>query len=213
MKTSSKLALALSLMTLGSGPALAGEEGEACRDCTHATPRARTPRPDAPALGRASAPVTIEVWSDFECRFCAVGAERVAELRRTYGDSVRIVFRHRPLPAHESAKLAAFAAMAAGEQGKFWQFHDALFARHGGEGTLSRAGLEALASELGLNLRTFRTSLDSGRFEASLAEESREAEARGVPGTPTYFINGKPLVGAQPLSTFREMIDPLLARK
>jgi protein-disulfide isomerase len=153
--------------------------------------------------------VTVEVWSDFQCPFCARGAERLTQLREKYGEQVRVVFRHQPLPFHQHARLAAAAAMAAHEQGRFWEFHDALFAQ---QQALDRGSLEALAGKLGLDVHRFRQALDSGAYDNYLDAEGVEAQRRGIAGTPTFFINGTPVVGAQPLEAFVKVIDAELQR-
>ncbi|WP_224247865.1 DsbA family protein [Hyalangium gracile] len=168
-----------------------------------------TPRADAPALGRADAKVTVEVWSDFECSFCARGAETVKALREKYGEQLRIVFRHNPLPLHKQARLAAIAAMAAHEQGKFWEYHDALFAN---QSALDRASLEALAGKLKLDMDRFRRALDSSTWTNYVDMDLAEGQRRRLAGTPTFFVNGKPIIGARPLSVFAETIDAELQR-
>ena len=187
--------------------------GDGCeKGCVHKPsppPQAATPRAEAPSQGPADARVTVEVWSDFECPFCARGAERLTELRRKYGEQVRIVFRHQPLPFHENARGAAAAAMAAHEQGRFWEFHDALFTQ---QRDLGRASLEALAGKLGLDVQRFRKALDTGAYDNYLDAEGVEAQRRGIAGTPTFFINGTPVVGAQPLEAFVKVIDAELQR-
>lgn len=187
--------------------------GHACdKGCAHkpgAPPQAATPRAEAPARGPADARVTVEVWSDFQCPFCARGAERLTQLREKYGDKVRVVFRHQPLPFHEHARLAAAASMAAHEQGRFWEFHDALFTQ---QRALDRGSLEALAGKLGLDVHRFRQALDSGAYDNYLDAEGVEAQRRGIAGTPTFFINGTPVVGAQPLEAFVKVLDAELQR-
>lgn len=170
----------------------------------HAKHIPATPRTDAPSQGRADAKVTIEVWSDFQCPFCARGATTVRELREKYGDQVRIVFRHQPLHFHQHARLAAIASMAAHEQGRFWEFHEALFAN---PQALDRASLEALAGKLKLDVERFRRALDSSTLSNYVDTEVAEAQRRGVKGTPTFFINGKPIMGAQPIDVFAKVID------
>ncbi|MDC0712434.1 thioredoxin domain-containing protein [Stigmatella sp. ncwal1] len=167
-----------------------------------------TPRTDAPSMGSADAKVTVEVWSDFECPFCARGADTVKALRETYGDQVRIVFRHNPLPSHKNARLAAAASMAAHEQGKFWEFHDAIFAN---QDTLDRAALEAVAVKLNLDVERFRRALDSSTWNNYVDMERTESQRRRVTAAPTFFVNGKAIVGAQPLSVFAQTIDAALA--
>jgi protein-disulfide isomerase len=212
MKLVVSIALAAGALLALSVPASAGEKG--CdKDCPKAraaadtSPIAATPRAEAPSQGPRDAKVTVEVWSDFQCPFCARGAERLAELRQKYGERLRIVFRHQPLPFHDKARLAAAAAMAAHAQGRFWEYHDGLFAQ---QRALDRASLEALAQTLGLDLPRFRHALDTGAHEAYLDAEVREAQRRGVTGTPTFFVNGTPLVGAQPLDAFVQHIDAAL---
>ncbi len=168
-----------------------------------------TPRTEAPALGRADAKVTVEVWSDFECSFCARGADTVKELREKYGDQVRVLFRQHPMPSHTNARLAAAASMAAHEQGRFWEYHDALFTQ---QDALERASLEKLAGKLGLDLERFRRALDSSTWNHYVDLERTEAQRRGISAAPTFFINGKPIVGAQPLERFARVIDAELAR-
>jgi protein-disulfide isomerase len=182
-------------------------DGKCPRVSSQPAPRAATPRREAPTQGPEDARVTLEVWSDFQCPFCARGAERLAQLRARYGEKLRIVFRHSPLPFHEHARLAAAASMAAHAQGRFWEFHDALFAQ---QGALDRKSLEALASKLGLDMARFQRALDTGEYDSYLEAEVTEARQRGVTGTPTFFINDSPLVGARPLEDFTAAIDAAL---
>ncbi|WP_233577367.1 DsbA family protein [Citreicoccus inhibens] len=173
------------------------------------TPRAATPRAEAPSVGPTAARVTVEVWSDFECPYCARGATTLSALRAKYGDRVRFVFRHLPLPSHPHARQAAAAAMAANEQGKFWEFHDALFAN---QDALERAGLEALARKLGLDVARFRGALDKHAWDSYVEADAVEARSRGVLGTPTFFVNSQAVTGAQPVEDFVRLIDAELAR-
>jgi protein-disulfide isomerase len=153
--------------------------------------------------------VTVEVWSDFQCPFCAKGGATLKQLREKYGDKIRIVFRHSPLPFHENARLAAAASMAAAEQGRFWEFHDALFQQ---QTELDRASLEKLAKKLKLDVEGFKRALDSGASNNYLDAELTEARQRGVSGTPTFFINDTVVVGARPVEQFIQAIDAELAR-
>lgn len=210
--------LGVSAIAVASSPSAAQHE-DGCnsqKDCpeshgadTRPQPLAATPRADAPSLGAADAKVTVEVWSDFQCPFCAKGAATMKELRTKYGDQVRFVFRHQPLPMHGQARLAAAASMAAHEQGRFWEFHDALFAN---QRALDRASLEALAGKLNLDMERFRRALDSSTWSTYVETEVAEAQRRGVRGTPTFFVNGQPITGAQPLAVFSKAIDAELQR-
>jgi protein-disulfide isomerase len=122
---------------------------------------------------------------------------------------VMMAFKHQPLPFHQNARLASAAAMAAQEQGKFWEYHDKLFEH---QEALDRASLEKYARELGLNIEKFKGALDSNKFEAQIAADAAEGRRVGAEGTPTFFINGRQLVGAQPLETFKSMIDEELKK-
>jgi protein-disulfide isomerase len=163
---------------------------------------------DAPVRGDARAPVTIVAFSDFECPFCAKAEATLRALEDEYRGKVRIVFRSQPLPFHEHAKLAARAALAAGEQGKFWEYHDALFAH---QRDLDRAALERYATDLGLDLARFRAALDADRTGALVDADVAEATRLGVAGTPTFFVNGRRIIGAQPLAKFEAAVEEALA--
>ncbi len=164
---------------------------------------------DAPSFGPKHAKVTIVEWSDFECPFCSRVVPTLQKIKETYGKDVRVVFRHQPLPFHANAKLAAEASMAAHEQGKFWEYHDKLFAN---QKALGRAQLEGYAEELKLDMGKFRAALDSGKFRAKVEADSSEGSAVGANGTPTFFINGRQFVGAQPFENFKQTIDEELKK-
>jgi protein-disulfide isomerase len=164
---------------------------------------------DAPIRGNPNAPVTVVEFSDFQCPFCARSRPTVARVREAYGDKVRWAFRHFPLDFHPQARKAGEAGACAAEQGKFWQMHDALFAN---PGKLQVPDLEATAKTLGLDTAAFDRCLDSGKY-ADRVERDVEAGSRyGVSGTPAFFINGRPLVGAQPFEAFQAVIDDELRR-
>jgi len=163
----------------------------------------------APTKGPANAPVTIIEWSDFECPFCARGAERVNEIIAKYGDKVRFAYKHQPLSFHKNAMLAAQASMAAHEQGKFFEYHDLLFAN---QRSLERDSLERYAEQLGLDMTKFRSALDSGKYAAYVRKDSQDGSALGATGTPTFFVNGRQIVGAKPLAEFSRIIDEELAK-
>src|SRR5450631_56171 len=159
---------------------------------------------DAPVKGPASAPITLVAWSDFQCPFCSRAVPTVRQVEDAYKGKVRIAFKQFPLPFHDKAHLAAEAALAANEQGKFWQMHDKLFAN---QQALDRPSLEKYAQELGLDMAKFKAALDSGKFKDKVDAEDKEGAAFGVTGTPTFFINGTRLVGAQPFESFKAAID------
>jgi protein-disulfide isomerase len=159
---------------------------------------------DSPAKGPKNAKVTIVAYSDFQCPFCSRVVPTLKQIEDTYGDSVKVVFRNQPLPFHNNAKGAAEAGMAANEQGKFWQMHDKMFAN---QGALDRPSLERYAQDLGLDMGKFKAALDSGKFTKRVEEDSAAGMAVGANGTPTFFINGREFVGAQPFESFKNVID------
>ncbi|WNG37853.1 thioredoxin domain-containing protein [Archangium violaceum] len=165
---------------------------------------------NAPARGPKNAPVTIVAFSDFECPFCSRVVPTLKQIEDEYKGKVRVAFKHQPLPFHANAKPAAMAAMAAHEQGKFWEYHDKLFAN---QRALDRASLEKYAQELGLNMNQFKAALDSNKYDAQVTADMSEASRVGVNGTPTFFINGRSLVGAQPAEAFKRVIDEELKKK
>ena len=164
---------------------------------------------DAPVKGPASAKVTVIEFSDFQCPFCGRVNPTLKEIEDQYKGKIKIAFRNLPLPFHDKAHLAAEAALAANEQGKFWAMHDKLFAN---QQALDRPSLEKYAQELGLNMNKFTAALDSGKFKDKVDSDAKEGAAVGATGTPTFFINGTRLVGAQPADKFKEVIDAELKK-
>ncbi|RJO65839.1 MAG: thioredoxin [Myxococcales bacterium] len=160
--------------------------------------------------GDKSAPITIVEFSEFQCPFCKRVGPTLEQIMNDYKGKVKIAFKHAPLPFHQDAQLASEAALAAGEQGKFWEMHDKLFAN---QQALKRENLEAYAKEIGLNMDKFKKALDSGAFKAQIDEDKKAAEAAGARGTPTFFVNGRKIVGAQPVENFKKLIDEELAKK
>ncbi|MET0286302.1 MAG: thioredoxin domain-containing protein, partial [Polyangiales bacterium] len=131
--------------------------------------------------------VTIVEFSDFQCPFCSRAADATHKVKEKYGDKVRFVFRQFPLSFHKDAHTAAEASLAANAQGKFWEYHDKLFAN---QQKLDRASLDGYAKELGLNVEKFKKSLDSKEFGAAVDGELKMGEEVAVQGTPTMFLNG-----------------------
>ncbi|MDB4955220.1 MAG: DSBA-like thioredoxin protein [Myxococcales bacterium] len=155
-------------------------------------------------LGPDDALVTIVEFSDFQCPYCAREAAVLAHVRQKYGDQVRIVFRHFPVLFHRYSVIAAEAGAAAAAQGKFWAFHDQVF---GHFGALTRGDLEKYAEAAGLDLAKFRAALDDRWFHDAVIAEGAAAEALGVDGTPTLFVNAQPIVGARDATTMDRIID------
>jgi protein-disulfide isomerase len=158
----------------------------------------------APMKGAKDAPVTIVQWSDFQCPFCGRVEPTVAKVMDTYKGKVRVVWRDLPLPFHPNALPSAIAARAAGEQGKFWEMHDKLFADQAHE---DRATFEKYAQELGLNMTKFKAALDAQKGKAAIEADAAAGGKIGAHGTPAFFVNGKFLSGAQPFEVFKTKID------
>lgn len=156
-----------------------------------------------PALGKADAAITIVEFSDYECPFCKRAEPTVAEVRKLYGDKVRIAYRDYPLPFHQNARPASEAAHCAAEQGKFWEYHEKLMATD----DLTADSFKALAKTTGLDEKKFAECIAADRFAAEIDKDMADGEAAGVKGTPAFFINGRMIDGAQPLEKFQEIID------
>jgi protein-disulfide isomerase len=163
----------------------------------------------APVKGPAEAPVTLVAFSDFQCPFCSRAANTVKQLEEEYKGKLRVAFKHQPLANHENAKPAATASLAAHEQGKFWEMHDKMFAN---QTALDRASLERYAQELGLDMAKFKAAMDSKKFEEHISADSSQGSQIGAGGTPTFFVNGRKIVGAKPIEVFRKMIDEELRK-
>lgn len=159
---------------------------------------------DDPAIGPADAPVTIVEFSDYQCPFCARAEATIKQILNTYGGKVRFVYRDFPLGFHQYAKKAAEASECADEQGKFWAYHDLLFAN---QQALDIDSLKGYAADLGLDLDKFNECLDTGRYASEVEHDMQEGQSYGVRGTPAFFINGHLVSGAQPFSVFKEIID------
>jgi protein-disulfide isomerase/uncharacterized membrane protein len=169
-----------------------------------AQPRAEMPLDAARNVrGSADAPVTIVEFSDFECGHCATFHQSLDDVLHRLGPNVRVIFRHFPLDSacnpkvaasvHPSACLAAVAAECAGEQGKFWQYHNLLFAN---QQELGRVFLIQYATRLGMDVARFTECLGSADIQARVREDAAEGGRLGIDSTPTVFINGRKIKGA-----------------
>ncbi len=167
-------------------------------------------RPDDPVKGNPRAPVTVVVFSDFQCPYCSRVEPTLKQVEQAYGPKVRLAWKHKPLPFHPNAVPAAIAAEAAREQGKFWQMHDKMFA---GQQELSPAAYERWARELGLDMARFKAALNSQKLKARVEEDDQLATRLGIDGTPTMAVNGELVVGAVPFETLKAVIDRKLGGK
>ena len=160
--------------------------------------------------GPEDAPVTIVEFSDYQCPYCQRAEPIIAEVLARYGDRVRFVYKHFPLDSiHPRARPASEAAGCAGDQDQFWAYHDKLF--HPTQG-LDDAAFEAYAAELKLDMDAFKTCLAERRHASQVSQDFADGQAAGVNSTPTFFINGIKLKGAQPVSEFQRVIDRELAK-
>ncbi len=159
-----------------------------------------------PQKGSDNAKVTIVEFSDFQCPYCKRFRDASLDaLIEKYGDKVRFVFRDFPLTSiHPQAQIAAEAAECANEQGKFWEMHDLIYAN---QDALSNDSYKGFADQIGLDAQKFNDCLSTNKYADEIAADEKDGEAYGVTGTPTFFINGWRLVGAQPTSEFETLID------
>ena len=163
---------------------------------------------DRPSLGPADAPVVIVEFGDFHCGYCKrFNDETIKPLLETYGDRVRFVFRDYPILGSASVQ-AALAASCAYDQNAFWDFHDRLFAD---PSELTRDKFLEYAEALNLDMERFTTCYDEAENQAAVVQDYTDGQALGVSGTPTFFINGKAFIGAQPYASFAAVIDAELA--
>ncbi|MBO8181779.1 MAG: DsbA family protein [Archaeoglobus sp.] len=170
---------------------------------------------DDPYIGGENAKVTIIEFSDFTCPFCAkFETEILPQILDKYGDKIKFVYRDFPVHGNVS-KLAAKAANCAGDQGKYWDFHNMLFERQNKwvkpNESLVEEKLYVYADELGLNVDEFKACIHSEKYEEEIQKDYIDGAKAGVTGTPTIFINGIKVVGAQPVEAFYKVIDDELA--
>lgn len=163
-----------------------------------------------PQIGPDRAKVTIVEFSDFQCPYCKTFRDSTLDvLVEKYGDDIRFVYRDYPLPFHPQAQIAAEAAECANEQGKFWEMHDLIYAN---QEILMADIYSGFAGQLGLDTQKFDLCLSSNKYADEVTADQKDGESYGVTGTPTFFVNGQILVGAQPASAFEVLIDQELGR-
>jgi protein-disulfide isomerase len=161
------------------------------------------------ALGPADAPITIVEFSDYQCPFCRRWHDQVYEnLLASYPGKIKFVYRNLPLTSiHPDAQGAAEAAMCAGEQNVYWQYHDKLFSSE----VLGSGAYTQYAKDLNLDMTAFENCISTEKYKAAIQADSDFALNLGVSSTPTFFINGLAIVGAQPIDVFKQIIDKELA--
>ena len=154
----------------------------------------RLVRGGEPRVGRDDAPVTLVMFCDFQCPYCAEAAPVVDRLASSYADDMRLVYRHYPVERiHADAGRAAEAAYCAQDQGRFWDMYRSMLAN---QGELDLSGLIRQAGDIGLDSRAFARCLESGKHRADWRRDQTDGTALGVSGTPTFFVNGARIEGA-----------------
>jgi protein-disulfide isomerase len=174
---------------------------------------------DDPVLGKSDAPVTIIEFSDFQCPFCrAFWEDTLPLIKKNYIDTgkVKFVYRDYPLDNHPAAMPSALAAECADDQGKYWEYHDKIFAEQAKKGvntiSYSATDLKKWAAEIKLNTVTFNTCLDAQTHKAEVEKDFQDGVAAGVNGTPGFYVNGIPVRGALPYESFKTLIEAELKK-
>ncbi|HUR82439.1 MAG TPA: thioredoxin domain-containing protein [Thermoanaerobaculia bacterium] len=173
-------------------------------------PRLTVSSDDDPVRGAKNAPVQIVEFSDFQCQYCAQAEPILARLQQVYGDKVAVTFRDYPLPIHPLAMTAAKAANCAAKSGKYWEFHDALFA---GQADLSRDRILQIGQSLGLPLDSMAACFDDPSTFAEIQSDVEDGHRLGIEVTPTFFVNGRMLSGSQTLDHFVTVIEDELGSR
>ncbi len=192
---------------IGTGNERVGETREVSED-------------DDPFLGSKNAPVAMIEFSDYQCPFCrSFWRDSLSQLKKEYIDTgkVRFVYRDYPLSFHPMAAISAQAAECAEDQNKYWEMHDKIFGEQDkkGQGTVQFTvqDIKKWALDIGLSADKFNKCLDSEKYKSEVEKDFSDGSAAGVSGTPTFFINGRSVVGAQPYSALRAIIEEELKRK
>ncbi len=163
----------------------------------------------APVRGDPEAKIAVVEFSDFQCPYCGRAVTLLDQISKTYGDQVRIVFKHLPLGMHPKAPAAHAAAEAAHRQGKFWQMHDKIFAN---QAEMSPEKYRQYAKEIGLDLARFDRDVADASLKQRIDADAAEAERLGVTGTPAFFVNGRYLAGAVPFERIKALLDEDLGK-
>jgi len=168
------------------------------------------PTGDNPSIGPADAAITIIEFSDYQCPYCRKwDLEAWPKIQAAYSGKVRLVYRDFPLYSiHPESESAAIAAYCAGDQNKYWEFHDLLFTD---QFPFGQDAYEKYAAQLSLDLEKFKQCTSTQQFKDNVSKNYEYASNLGVSSTPTFFINGIPMVGAQPFEAFKQLIDKELA--
>ena len=163
----------------------------------------------APVRGDPEAKIAVVEFSDFQCPYCGRAVTLLDQISKTYGDQVRIVFKHLPLSIHPKAPAAHAAAEAAHRQGKFWEMHNKIFAN---QAEMSPEKYRQYAKEIGLDLARFDRDVADASLKQRIDADAAEAERLGVTGTPAFFVNGRYLAGAVPFERIKALLDEDLGK-
>ena len=159
---------------------------------------------NSPVKGNPDAPITVVEFSDYQCPYCSRAAAVMEDLLKEYPNDVKLVFKNLPLPFHQEAKPAAIAALAAGKQGKFWEFHDELFAN---QKKISDPLFIEIAKKLDLDMKKFKKDLKDKELAKQVDEDMALATKLGIRGTPGFYVNGVQVRGARPLPYFKNLVE------
>ncbi|HET9698131.1 MAG TPA: thioredoxin domain-containing protein [Terriglobales bacterium] len=175
---------------------------------TLAPPSADFPLEGAPRLGPENAPVRLVEFADYQCPYCAKVNPHIAKLRQEFGDKVSVYFKDLPLQMHANARKAAEAARCAGDQNKYWEYHDQLFKTN----QLEPQALKQMARDMKLDGDKFDKCLDEGAQAAAVQKDLADAQQLGLSGTPAFFLNGQYFSGAVDYNTIRDMVNQQLTK-
>lgn len=172
-------------------------------------------RGSATSVATSSAQVSLVEFADFQCPACAAAHSIVQSVKEEYKDKIVFSYRHFPLPQHANALIAAEAAEAAGEQGKFWEMHDKLFIKQEewSESTNALDLYKGYAKEIGLDVGKFTESAQSGKHREKINQDKKDGETLGVNSTPTFFIDEARIIGVPSLDDLKEVIEKRLSQK
>jgi protein-disulfide isomerase len=195
-----------------SAPAVAAQDGQVAAPTQQPFRRYDVPTGDNPSLGPADAAITIIEFSDYQCPYCRKWElEAWPKIQAAYPGKIRLVYRDFPLYSiHPESEAAAIAADCAGDQQKYWEFHDLLFSD---QLPLGQDSYVKYAAQVKLNVDQFTQCVTTQKFKDNVSSNYNYASNLGVNSTPTFFVNGIPMVGAQPFEAFKVLIDKELAGK
>jgi protein-disulfide isomerase len=163
----------------------------------------------SPWKGAPDAPVTLVVFSDFECVHCGTLAESLETMLKTFPDDIKVVFKNYTIPYHKNSEYAAMAALAAGEQGKFWEMHDLLFKN---QTALGKEAIIGFAGSLKLDIAAFEKSLASRELKDKIEQDRVQGKNLNIQNLPTTFINGRSFMGSPPAEHIKGFIEGTLER-